>query len=804
MAETLNHGQSDAITLPDVLPVLPLKDSVIFPYIILPLSISRDRSMMAVEDALSNDRIILLAPQRDSAIEDPGQDDLDEIGTAASIMRMLKLPDGRVRILIQGLARARLRHLSQTEPFLRARVVEVDEDEKDQNRLEAEALARSVKEGLETAVNLGKDISSEVMVIAANLDRPGRLADLAASNLGLKPEEARTVLATIPPLERLRRVGDLLTREIELLSMQQRISAQARSEMDRSQREYFLRQQLRAILDELGEGDDLHGDIDRYLHAVEERGLTEEAATEVERQVRRLERSSPDSAENATIRSHLDWLTGLPWSTVSEDGIDLDHARAVLDEDHYDLDRIKERVLEYLAVRRLKPDAKGPILCLVGPPGVGKTSLGRSVARAIGRKFVRISLGGVRDEGEIRGHRRTYVGSLPGRIIQGLNQAGTSNPVFMLDEIDKLGSDYRGDPAAALLEVLDPEQNSTFRDHYLGVDYDLSRVLFIATANLLEPIQPAFLDRLEVLRLSGYTEDEKVLIARRHLIPKATEEHGLTEEALGITTAALRGLIRGYTKEAGVRNLEREIATLCRKAAVRAARGDDRKLRVTPARLKGLLGQPRHYSEELLDRDRIGVATGLAWTAAGGDLMLIEVAASRGKGKLVLTGQLGEVMKESAQAALSCARAASSEGSAGSAGSAGSRSDFLRRNDLHIHVPAGSVPKDGPSAGITIAAAIVSVQTSQPIDHRIAMTGEITLRGEVLPVGGLKEKLLAARGAGIRKVILPERNRRDLSEIPAAVTRGLELVFVEHFDQVLETALRDPEQRPSWPAAKTG
>lgn len=798
MAETLNNGPSDVISLPDVLPVLPLKDSVIFPYIILPLSISRDRSMLAVEDALSNERIILLAPQQDSSIEDPGPDDLDEIGTAASIMRMLKLPDGEVRILIQGLARARLRHLSQTEPFLRARVVEVDEDEQDQDRLEAEALVRSVKEGLKTAVNLGKDISSEVMVIAANLDRPGRLADLAASNLGLKPAEARTVLATIPPLARLRRVGDLLTREIELLSMQQRISAQARSEMDRSQREYFLRQQLRAILDELGEGDDLHGDIDRYLHAVEERGLTEEAATEVERQVRRLERSSPDSAENATIRSHLDWLTGLPWSTVSEDSIDLDHARAVLDEDHYDLDRIKERVLEYLAVRRLKPAAKGPILCLVGPPGVGKTSLGRSVARAIGRKFVRISLGGVRDEGEIRGHRRTYVGSLPGRIIQGLNQAGTSNPVFMLDEIDKLGSDYRGDPAAALLEVLDPEQNSTFRDHYLGVDYDLSRVLFIATANLLEPIQPAFLDRLEVLRLSGYTEDEKVLIARRHLIPKATEEHGLTEEALGITSAALRGLIRGYTKEAGVRNLEREIANLCRKAAVRAARGDDRKLRVTPARLKGLLGQPRHYSEELLDRDRIGVATGLAWTAAGGDLMLIEVAASRGKGRLVLTGQLGEVMKESAQAALSCARAASSEASAGS------RSDFLRRNDLHIHVPAGSVPKDGPSAGITIAAAIVSVQTGQPLDHRIAMTGEITLRGEVLPVGGLKEKLLAARGAGIRKVILPERNRRDLSEIPAAVTRGLELVFVDHFDQVLEAALRDPEHRPSWPAAKTG
>ncbi len=798
MAEPLDNEQSDVIALPDVLPVLPLKDAVIFPYIILPLSISRDPSMLAVEDALNNDRIILLAPQRDGSIEEPGQDDLHEIGTAASIMRMLKLPDGRVRILIQGLARARLRHVSQTEPFLRARVVEVDEDQEAQDQLEAEALVRSVKEGLETAVNLGKDISSEVMVIAANLDRPGRLADLAASNLGLKPEEAQSVLATIPPTERLRRVGDLLTREIELLSMQQRISAQARSEMDRSQREYFLRQQLRALLDELGEGDDLHGDIDRYLRAVEERGLTEEAATEVERQVRRLERSSPDSAENATIRGHLDWLTGLPWSKVSDDRIDLDHARAVLDEDHYDLDKIKERVLEYLAVRRLKPDAKGPILCLVGPPGVGKTSLGRSVARAIDRKFVRISLGGVRDEGEIRGHRRTYVGSLPGRIIQGLNQAGTSNPVFMLDEIDKLGADYRGDPAAALLEVLDPEQNSTFRDHYLGVEYDLSRVLFIATANMLEPIPPAFLDRLEVLRLSGYTEDEKVLIARRHLIPKAITENGLPEGVLEITSAALRGLIRGYTKEAGVRNLEREIATLCRKAAVRVARGDDRKLRVTPARLKGLLGQLRHFSEELLDRDRIGVATGLAWTAAGGDLLLIEVAASRGKGRLVLTGQLGEVMKESAQAALSCARSAASEGPAGA------DSDYLRRHDLHIHVPAGSVPKDGPSAGITIAAAIVSVESGRPIDHTIAMTGEITLRGEVLPVGGLKEKLLAARGAGIRKVVLPERNRRDLSEIPAAVTRGLELLFVDHFDQVLEAALLDPEQPQSWPAAKTG
>jgi len=790
--------QADAILLPDVLPVFPLRDSVVFPYIILPLSINRDASRLAVEDALNNDRTLLLAPQRDGGVDDPGEGDLHEIGTAARIMRMLKLPDSRVRILIQGLARARLRYLSQTEPFPRARVEQLAEAQEPVDGLQTEALVRSVKEGLETAVNLGKDISPEVMVLASNLDHPGRLADLAASNLDLKPDEAVSVLKTIPPIRRLRKVGDLLTREIELLSMKQRISAQARDEMDRNQREYFLRQQLKFILEELGEGDGLRGDIERFLQTVRDRGMSEEAGTEVERQVRRLERTSPDSAENATIRTHLDWLTGLPWSIVSEDRIDLDRARSVLDEDHYGLDRVKERILEYLAVRRLKPDARGPILCLVGPPGVGKTSLGRSIARAIDRKFVRISLGGVRDEGEIRGHRRTYVGSMPGRIIQGLNQAETSNPVFMLDEIDKLGADYRGDPAAALLEVLDPEQNSTFRDHYLGVEYDLSRVLFIATANLLEPIQPAFLDRLEVLRLSGYTEDEKVPIARRHLIPKAVEQNGLPEGALTITEPALRAVIRGYTKEAGVRNLERSIATLCRKAAVRVARGDDRELRVTRTNLKRFLGQPLHFSEELLDHSRVGVATGLAWTAAGGDLMLVEVAAPAGGGKLILTGQLGNVMKESAQAALSCAR------TAGNTDRENDTTDFFRSRDLHIHVPAGSVPKDGPSAGVTIATAIISVCRGQPIDHTVAMTGEITLRGEVLPVGGLKEKLLAARGAGIRKVLLPERNRRDLPEIPAAVKQGLELRFVDRFAQVLEAALLEPEERPSWPAAKTG
>ncbi len=793
----MNAAQTAPPPLPDILPVLPLPDAVVFPYITRPLAVPGGRSRLAVDEALAHDRLILITWQRESPLAEPGDEDLHEICTAAYISKILRLPNDKVRILVQGLERTRLRYLSQTEPFLRARLAKVEEDRSPQDPTETKALIRSVRNGLEKAIHLGKDISAEVAMLAANLEDSGRLADLVASNLELEPDEAQQVLETLHPLERLRKVFALLIQEIELLSLGQQISIQARNEIDRSQREYFLRQQLRAIQQELGEFDDLQGQIELFRRAAKERGLSEEATAEVERQVRRLEQGSPDSAENASIRSHLEWLTGLPWSVTSEDMIDLDHARAVLDEDHHDLDRVKERILEYLAVRRLKPDAKGPILCLVGPPGVGKTSLGRSIARAIDRRFVRISLGGVRDEGEIRGHRRTYVGSQPGRIIQGLDQAGTSNPVFMLDEIDKLGVDYRGDPSAALLEVLDPEQNSTFRDHYLGVEYDLSRVLFIATANLLEPIQPAFLDRLEVLRLSGYTEDEKVAIAQGHLIPKATAENGLADDALKISTEALHSMISGYTKEAGVRNLEREIAKLCRKAAVRVARGDTRALRVTPARLTNLLGQPRHYSEELLDRDRIGVATGLAWTAAGGDLLLIEVAATPGKGRLVLTGQLGDVMKESAQAALSCALARHAEGSARPG------AEFFGQHDLHVHVPAGSVPKDGPSAGITIAAAIVSVLAGRPIDHTIALSGEITLRGEVLPVGGLKEKLLAARGAGIQKVVLPERNRRDLPEIPKSIRRGLELLFVDHFDHVLDAVLLDAAPEDPCPAAKT-
>ena len=801
----------ESVKIPDVLPVLPLRDAVVFPYIILPLSISREPSVLAVDRALADNRMILLVAQKDPSLEDPEEANLHRIGTAGVIMRMLKLPDGRIRILVQGLARVRLQHLSQTEPFLQAKVEVLTErdaeaargEEQDPDRvLAVEARVRNVKDGLDRVATLGKAISPEVMVIAANLEDPGRLADLAASNLDLPLEESQRILETVSAVERLERVGELLGREVQVLTMQQEISSQARGEMDRTQREYFLRQQLKAIQDELGEGDELAQEVAGYREAAEAKGLDGEAADELERQIRRLERSHPDSAESAIIRTYLDWLTGLPWTTVSEDNLDLDHAQQVLDEDHYDLEKVKERIIEYLAVRKLKDDTRGPILCFVGPPGVGKTSLGRSIARAVGREFVRISLGGVRDEAEVRGHRRTYVGALPGRIVQGIHQAGTSNPVFMLDEIDKLGADFRGDPSSALLEVLDPEQNATFRDHYLGVEYDLSRVLFIATANLLDPIQPAFRDRMEVLRLSGYTEEEKVVIARRHLIPKQLDANGLTPEQVEVTDDAVRTIIASYTKEAGLRNLERELASVFRKVAVAVARGEhveeDAPRTIDAAAVEAMLGAARHFSEELLGRDRVGVATGLAWTAAGGDLMFIEVAAVSGSGKLRLTGQLGDVMKESGQAALSFARAWSeSEPGPGATGDGGSRTSpvpperrrFFAEHDIHIHVPAGSIPKDGPSAGITIATALLSVLTGRPVNRRVAMTGEITLRGDVLPIGGLKEKVLAARGAGVEVVILPRLNERDLAEIPEHLKEGVTFHLVDSVDEVLGLAL---------------
>ncbi len=772
----------ETIAIPDILPVLPLKDVVLFPFVIVPLSISREKSIAAVDAALAEQRILLLVAQRDASVEEPGPADLFPVGTAAAVMRMLKLPDGRIRLLVQGLSRIKIESFVADAPALRAKITRIPEPESAPANEETEALVRAVKEALEKTVSLGKQISPEVMVVAAGLDEPARLADLAASNLDLKVDEAEKVLETTAASERLKIVLEVLRREIRVLTVQQEITGAAKGEIDKNQREYFLRQQLKAIQQELGDSDDLAEEIASYRKAIEEKKIPEEAGQEIEKQIKRLERGSPDSAENAMIRTWLDWITGLPWSVVSTDSLDLDRARKILDEDHYDLEKVKERILEFLAVRKLAPDSKGPILCFVGPPGVGKTSLGRSIARALDRKFARLSLGGVRDEAEIRGHRRTYVGALPGRIIQSISQAGTSNPVFMLDEVDKIGADFRGDPSSALLEVLDPEQNKSFRDHYLGVNYDLSRTLFITTANMLDTIQPAFLDRMEVIRLSGYTMEEKLHIARRHLIPKERTENGLPAEGIDFTDAALRTMVQEYTREAGLRGLEREIASCCRKVAVKYASGVLKKVTVTPAFVRTHLGLPKFRRDEALRTDQVGAATGLAWTAVGGDVLVVEARAVRGKGQLQMTGQLGDVMKESAQAALTFARSR--------AESLGLAENYFETHDIHVHVPEGSIPKDGPSAGVTMATAMISAFAGRAVRKDVAMTGEITLRGEILPIGGVKEKVLAARRAGLRTILMPKENERDLTEIPEELRRDLRFVFAETVDDVLDAALK--------------
>jgi len=791
---------SEPVPIPEFLPVLPLKDVVLFPFVIVPLSVSREKSIAAVDAALAEQRILLLVAQKDASIEDPSPSDLHETGTAAAVMRMLKLPDGRVRLLVQGLSRMKVDAFVQESPSLRAKATRIVEPEmKPPYTEEAEALMRAAKEGLERTVSLGKTISPEVMLVAASLEDPARLADLIASNLDLKLEEAQRILDLVSPLERLKAVLEILRREIKVLTVQQEISGVARGEIDKSQREYFLRQQLKAIQQELGGTEDLSDELLSYRKRIEEKKIPAEAAEEVEKQLKRLERGSPDSAENAMLRTYLDWLTGLPWGNVSVDSLDLARARTILDEDHYDLEKVKERILEFLAVRKLAPDSKGPILCFVGPPGVGKTSLGRSIARALDRKFVRLSLGGVRDEAEIRGHRRTYIGALPGRIIQGLSQAGTSNPVFMLDEVDKIGADFRGDPSSALLEVLDPEQNKSFRDHYLGVTYDLSRVLFITTANVLDTIQAAFLDRMEVIRLSGYTAEEKIAIARTHLIPKQVKENGLDGKSISFGDDALRTIVEDYTREAGLRNLEREIGACCRKVAVKWASGQKKRVRVTPQTARDFLGIPKFQRDERLEVDQVGAATGLAWTAVGGDVLIIEARAFRGKGHLQLTGQLGDVMKESAQAALTYARSRASD--------LGLVDEDFEKKDIHVHVPEGAIPKDGPSAGITMATAIVSALTGRSVRRDVAMTGEITLRGQVLPIGGVKEKVLAARRAGLKTIILARQNERDLQEIPEELRRDLKFVFVRKVDEVLAVALRPlpgRKRRPKEGPAQAG
>jgi ATP-dependent Lon protease len=774
----------EPVKIPDVLPVLPLRDIVIFPFMIVPLYVSRERSIKAVDQALSDNRMILLAAQKRQDDEDPGPEDIFTVGTVALIMRMLKLPDGRIRVLVQGIGRARIQSFEEGHPHLHARIEAVTEPEAADKNLEIEALMRNVKAALEKSANLGKPISPEVIVIATNMEEPGRLADLTASNLDLKVEGAQEILEATDPIERLRRVHELMAKELEVLAMQQEISSQAKGEMDRSQREFFLRQQLKAIQSELGEGNELAEEIASLKEKAHKAKMPKPVMEEVERQLKKLERMHPDSAETATLRNWLDWMVGLPWGKSSKDNLDLAEAQKILDEDHYGLEKVKERIVEYLAVRKLKDKMKGPLLCFVGPPGVGKTSLGKSIARALGRKFVRLSLGGVKDEAEIRGHRRTYVGSMPGRIVQGIHQAGTNNPVFMMDEVDKIGADYRGDPSSALLEVLDPEQNNSFRDHYLGVPFDLSNVMFICTANLTDTIQPAFLDRMEVIRLSGYTEEEKVEIAKRHIVPKQLEEHGITPEHLLLTDKALRAIINSYTREAGLRNVEREIAAISRKVARKVAEGREGTIKVTPANLPKFLGAPKILPEEILKEDEVGIATGLAWTATGGDIMFIEARAMSGKGRLTLTGSLGDVMKESAQAALTHSRAKSQ--------AYGIKEDFFATHDVHVHVPEGAIPKDGPSAGITMATAMLSVFTNRKVRRSVAMTGEITLRGKVLPIGGLKEKILAAKRAGITLIICPRLNKKELDDINPTIKRGLEIHLVDDLDEVLKLALVPP------------
>ncbi len=772
------------IEIPEQLPLLPVRDIVVFPYMVLPLFVGREMSIKAIEAALAGNRIIFLATQKALDVENPKPDDIHRVGTIGIIMRMLKLPDERIKILVQGISKGKVQEYIQTEPYYSVKIAKIADAKPSASSLETEAVMRTVKEQLERIVSLGKVLMPDVMVVIENLEEPGRLADMVVSNLGLKVEVTQDVLEIEDPVLRLKRVSEILSKEVEVLSMQQKIQAEAKGEMDKTQREYFLREQLKAIQKELGELDERAEEVAEFRKRIKEAKMPEKVFKECEKQLKRLEKMHPDTAESATVRTYLEWMVELPWSKKSKDNLDIKAAAKVLDEDHYDLEKVKERILEYLAVRKLKDKMKGPILCFVGPPGVGKTSLGKSIARALGREFVRISLGGVRDEAEIRGHRRTYVGALPGRIIQGIKQAGTNNPVFMMDEVDKVGMDFRGDPSAALLEVLDPEQNHAFSDHYLGVPFDLSDVMFITTANLMDPILSALRDRMEIIEIPGYTEEEKLGIAQRYLIPRQLKEHGITDAHIRITESALRQIISHYTREAGVRNLEREIANVMRKVAKKVAEGKAQLYPITPGNLHKYLGVPKFLPEAEQEKDEIGVSTGLAWTETGGDVLYIEATVMKGKGQLTLTGHLGDVMKESAQAALSYVRSRQKL--------LGINPDIFSKIDIHIHVPAGAIPKDGPSAGITMATAVGSILSNIPVRRDVAMTGEVTLRGRVLPIGGLKEKILAAKRAKISVVILPKRNKKDLEEIPKHLLRGTQFVFAETMEDVFKAALRNP------------
>jgi len=769
----------------EILPLLPMRENmVIFPYMMVPLPIGRERSVKALEEAHATHRTIVLVAQKNNAVEDPAPEDLFSVGTVGEIMQMLRLPDGNIRAVVEGLCRARIVSYVQKEPYYKVRVQEILEPE--ESGLELEALMRQALRQFEQIVQFGKNIPPEALITATNLDHPGRLGDIIASYLDLKVQEKQEILEIPAPRERLQRLNVLLARELKILELDRQIENKVREEVNESQKEYYLRERLKVIQEQLGERDSFTQEIEQLRQQVADAGMSEEAQEKALKEIDRLEKMPPVAPEVVVIRTYLDWLLALPWNKQTQDHLDIKEAERVLDEDHYGLKKVKERVVEFLAVRQLTEKTRGPILCFIGPPGVGKTSIGRSIARAMGRKFIRLSLGGVRDEAEIRGHRRTYIGSMPGRILQTIRRVGTKNPVFMLDEIDKLGVDFRGDPSAALLEALDPEQNNTFSDHYIEVPFDLSQVMFIATGNVLDPVPYALKDRLEVIEFPGYIEDEKMSIARQFLVPKQIKEHGLTDKNIAFGDDALRVLIREYTREAGVRNLEREIASVCRKVAKNVAGGETKRVKVTPKVVQEFLGPRRFHFGMAEEKDEIAVATGLVWSELGGDIISIEVGIVQGKGKLILTGHMGEVMQESAEAALTYSRMYTQR--------FGINGKFADRHDIHIHVPAAAIPKDGPSAGIAMVTAMVSALLKTPVRKDVAMTGEVTLRGKVLPIGGVKEKILAAHRAGIKEVILPKENEKDLEDIPPYVQRDLKFHFVSHMDEVLHLALVNSEK----------
>jgi ATP-dependent Lon protease len=780
-----------AFRLPSELPVLPLRDTVLFPNSFMPLAVARESSVRLIDEAVSSGSLIAVFAQREAGEDEPLQEDLYPVGTASHIHKMFKLPDGSLRIIVQGLARVRLDGLINVRPYLRARVEEAPEILGDDDRLEIDALQRNIKTNFQQIVSLSPLMSDDLQTLAMNIAEPGRLADFIASSLGsISTETRQEVLETLDVRLRLDVLNRLLIKELEVLELGSKIQSQVQSEVGKNQRDYFLREQLKAIQRELGEGDDQTKEVEELRTKIEAAGMPDVVKKEALRELDRLSKMPPAAAEYTVSRTYLDWLIALPWAKRTEEVIDLQKTLQILDKDHSGLEKAKDRILEYLAVRKLNPGMKGPILCFVGPPGVGKTSLAKSIAHSLGRKFVRVSLGGMRDEAEIRGHRRTYIGALPGQVVQGLRRAESKNPLFILDEIDKLGSDFRGDPASALLEVLDPEQNNSFRDHYLDVPFDLSEVLFITTANTLDPIPPPLRDRMEVLELAGYTEEEKLAIARDHLVEKQVKNHGLTDKQLVFADAGLRMVIRGYTREAGVRNLEREIGAICRKIARRRAEGQTAKVKVTPELVQSLLGAPRFQDDEIEERTKNpGVAIGLAWTPVGGEVLLVEASRMAGTGSLTLTGQLGDVMKESARAALSWVRAHATEWAIDP--------EFFKGSELHVHVPSGAIPKDGPSAGVTMVTALVSELSRRPVRGDVAMTGEITLSGKVLPVGGVKEKVLAAKRLGVKEIILPRQNAKNVNEdLNEELRRGLTIHLVNTIDEVLLLALLPATRSP--------